>query len=90
ICSLSFPSCSEDSMRNAGVAHNKSSKEMENHVFLKAKSREEYLSLVARLIIHFRDIREYSHACLRRALLAIRILEGGTVGAGKSEIKNKH
>ncbi|XP_069613373.1 mediator of RNA polymerase II transcription subunit 15 isoform X2 [Ranitomeya imitator] len=47
----------EEAMRKAGVAHNKSSKDMENHVFLKAKSREEYLSLVARLIIHFRDIQ---------------------------------
>ncbi|KAF7239789.1 Mediator of RNA polymerase II transcription subunit 15 [Varanus komodoensis] len=46
-------------MRMAGVAHNKTSKDMENHVFLKAKSREEYLSLVARLIIHFRDIRNH-------------------------------
>ncbi|KAF6082086.1 mediator complex subunit 15 [Phyllostomus discolor] len=46
----------EDAMRKAGVAHSKSSKEMESHVFLKAKTRDEYLSLVARLIIHFRDI----------------------------------
>uniref|UniRef100_A0A2K6JZ92 Mediator of RNA polymerase II transcription subunit 15 n=1 Tax=Rhinopithecus bieti TaxID=61621 RepID=A0A2K6JZ92_RHIBE len=46
----------EDAMRKAGVAHNKSSKDMESHVFLKAKTRDEYLSLVARLIIHFRDI----------------------------------
>uniref|UniRef100_A0A8C6YBW1 Mediator of RNA polymerase II transcription subunit 15 n=1 Tax=Naja naja TaxID=35670 RepID=A0A8C6YBW1_NAJNA len=44
-------------MRMAGVAHTKTSKEMENHVFMKAKTRDEYLSLVARLIIHFRDIR---------------------------------
>uniref|UniRef100_A0A8D2JLQ4 Mediator of RNA polymerase II transcription subunit 15 n=1 Tax=Varanus komodoensis TaxID=61221 RepID=A0A8D2JLQ4_VARKO len=29
----------EDAMRMAGVAHNKTSKDMENHVFLKAKSR---------------------------------------------------
>ncbi|XP_073168446.1 mediator of RNA polymerase II transcription subunit 15 isoform X3 [Lepidochelys kempii] len=46
----------DEAMRKAGVAHNKSSKDMENHVFMKAKTREEYLSLVARLIIHFRDI----------------------------------
>uniref|UniRef100_A0A8B9GGY1 Mediator of RNA polymerase II transcription subunit 15 n=1 Tax=Amazona collaria TaxID=241587 RepID=A0A8B9GGY1_9PSIT len=46
----------DDAMRKAGVAHNKSSKDMESHVFMKAKTREEYLSLVARLIIHFRDI----------------------------------
>ncbi|XP_077894921.1 mediator of RNA polymerase II transcription subunit 15 isoform X16 [Ictidomys tridecemlineatus] len=44
-------------MRKAGVAHSKSSKDMESHVFLKAKTRDEYLSLVARLIIHFRDIQ---------------------------------
>ncbi|XP_046277220.1 mediator of RNA polymerase II transcription subunit 15 isoform X2 [Marmota monax] len=81
----------EDAMRTAGVGHSISSKDMENHVFLKAKTRnehqppeaanrstrcrlpglrspsrtvpvfvgqdkDEYLSLVARLIIHFRDI----------------------------------
>uniref|UniRef100_A0A7N8XDP9 Mediator of RNA polymerase II transcription subunit 15 n=2 Tax=Mastacembelus armatus TaxID=205130 RepID=A0A7N8XDP9_9TELE len=49
---------SEDAMRKAGTAHNKSSNDMENHVYVKAKSREEYLSLVARLIIHFRDIHK--------------------------------
>ena len=36
----------EDAMRKAGVAHSKSSKDMESHVFLKAKTRDEYLSLV--------------------------------------------
>uniref|UniRef100_A0A8D0L920 Mediator of RNA polymerase II transcription subunit 15 n=1 Tax=Sphenodon punctatus TaxID=8508 RepID=A0A8D0L920_SPHPU len=29
----------DEAMRKAGVAHNKSSKEMENHVFMKAKTR---------------------------------------------------
>merc|ERR1712131_480367 len=48
----------EDAMRKAGTAHTKSSNDMENHVYVKAKSREEYLSLVARLIIHFRDIHK--------------------------------
>uniref|UniRef100_A0A3B1JJL3 Mediator of RNA polymerase II transcription subunit 15 n=1 Tax=Astyanax mexicanus TaxID=7994 RepID=A0A3B1JJL3_ASTMX len=48
----------EEAMRKAGTAHAKTSNEMENHVFIKAKSREEYLSLVARLIIHFRDIHK--------------------------------
>ncbi|GAA6234701.1 mediator of RNA polymerase II transcription subunit 15-like [Lates japonicus] len=51
----------EDAMRKAGTAHTKSSTDMENHVFVKAKSREEYLSLVARLIIHFRDIHKKTH-----------------------------
>ncbi|KAJ8286540.1 hypothetical protein GJAV_G00040340 [Gymnothorax javanicus] len=48
----------EEAMRKAGTAHAKSSNDMENHVFVKAKSRDEYLSLVARLIIHFRDIHK--------------------------------
>lgn len=48
----------EDAMRKAGTAHSKSSTDMENHVYIKAKSREEYLSLVARLIIHFRDFHK--------------------------------
>uniref|UniRef100_A0A7M4E110 Mediator of RNA polymerase II transcription subunit 15 n=1 Tax=Crocodylus porosus TaxID=8502 RepID=A0A7M4E110_CROPO len=34
-------------MRKAGVAHNKSSKDMESHVFMKAKSRVKYLLLLA-------------------------------------------
>ncbi|KAK2832888.1 hypothetical protein Q5P01_016777 [Channa striata] len=46
----------EEAMRKAGTVHTKSSTDMENDVYVKAKSREEYLSLVARLIIHFRDI----------------------------------
>lgn len=39
-CCLSrVSSCSEEAMRKAGTAHNKSSTDMENHVFIKAKSR---------------------------------------------------
>lgn len=30
--------------------------EMENHVFQKAKSKEEYLAFVARLILHIREM----------------------------------
>lgn len=48
----------EDAMMKAGTAHSKSSTDMETHVYVKAKSREEYLSLVARLIIHFRDFHK--------------------------------
>ncbi|KAM9450779.1 uncharacterized protein Hap1MRO34_021266 isoform 1-T1 [Clarias gariepinus] len=51
----------EDAMRKAGTAHTKSSTDMESHVLTKAKSREEYLSMVARLIIHFRDIHKKKH-----------------------------
>ncbi|XP_064620391.1 mediator of RNA polymerase II transcription subunit 15-like isoform X4 [Lineus longissimus] len=46
----------EEAVRQAGNPTTKTSMEMENHVFLKAKSREDYLGLVARLIIHVREI----------------------------------
>ncbi|XP_006902586.1 PREDICTED: mediator of RNA polymerase II transcription subunit 15-like isoform X1 [Elephantulus edwardii] len=72
----------EDAMRKAGVAHNKSSKDMESHVFLKAKTRDEYLSLVARLIIHFRDIHnKKSQASVSDPMNALQNLTG-TPAAG--------
>ncbi|XP_030074888.1 mediator of RNA polymerase II transcription subunit 15 isoform X3 [Microcaecilia unicolor] len=68
----------DDAMRKAGVAHNKTSKDMENHVFMKAKNREEYLSLVARLIIHFRDIHnKKSQASVSDPMNALQNLTGG-------------
>uniref|UniRef100_K7FCX9 Mediator of RNA polymerase II transcription subunit 15 n=1 Tax=Pelodiscus sinensis TaxID=13735 RepID=K7FCX9_PELSI len=70
--------CSDEAMRKAGVAHNKSSKDMESHVFMKAKTREEYLSLVARLIIHFRDIlNKKSQASVSDPMNALQNLTGG-------------
>lgn len=36
---------SDEAMRKAGVAHNKSSKDMESHVFMKAKTRVKLLCL---------------------------------------------
>ncbi|KAI7796218.1 putative mediator of RNA polymerase II transcription subunit 15-like [Triplophysa rosa] len=39
-------------------SRNCSCTDMENRVYIKAKTREEYLSVVARLIIHFRDIHK--------------------------------
>ncbi|OPJ74806.1 mediator of RNA polymerase II transcription subunit 15 isoform B [Patagioenas fasciata monilis] len=68
----------DEAMRKAGVAHNKSSKDMESHVFMKAKTREEYLSLVARLIIHFRDIHnKKSQASVSDPMNALQNLTGG-------------
>ncbi|CAH1801822.1 unnamed protein product [Owenia fusiformis] len=46
----------DDALRAAGNPGNKSSPEMENHVFQRSKSRDDYLALVARLIIHVREI----------------------------------
>ncbi|XP_048641063.1 mediator of RNA polymerase II transcription subunit 15 isoform X5 [Marmota marmota marmota] len=76
----------EDAMRKAGVAHSKSSKDMESHVFLKAKTRDEYLSLVARLIIHFRDIQnKKSQASVSDPMNALQSLTGGP-GTGAAGI----
>ncbi|XP_077995401.1 uncharacterized protein LOC144448914 isoform X6 [Glandiceps talaboti] len=52
----------EEAVRAAGNPTSKSSMEMENHVFQKAKTREEYLALVARLILHVRDINSKKEA----------------------------
>ncbi|XP_052259769.1 mediator of RNA polymerase II transcription subunit 15-like [Dreissena polymorpha] len=45
----------EEAIRNSNTHMSKTSAEMENHVFNKAKSRDEYLALVARLILHVKD-----------------------------------
>ncbi|KAG8231112.1 hypothetical protein J437_LFUL010110 [Ladona fulva] len=46
----------EEAIRRCGMPTTKNSLEMENHVFQKAKSREEYLGFVARLILHVREL----------------------------------
>lgn len=48
--------CSEEAIRQAGTQSQRNSMEMENHVFQKAKTKEEYLGFVARLILHVREI----------------------------------
>lgn len=58
------------------VARNSS--EMENHVFKKAKTREEYMNMVAKLILHVRD---YNGKIMRPYLLVINLSH-----PGKSEI----
>ncbi|GFY48395.1 mediator of RNA polymerase II transcription subunit 15 [Trichonephila inaurata madagascariensis] len=46
----------EEAIRQSGNPTTKSVGEMESHVFQKAKTREEYLGYVARLIIHVREM----------------------------------
>lgn len=47
----------EEAITNSGNALTKTSVEMERHIFTRARTREEYLSFVARLLIHFKDSR---------------------------------
>ncbi|PNF30136.1 hypothetical protein B7P43_G01265 [Cryptotermes secundus] len=46
----------DEAIRTSGMPTSKNSMEMENHVFQKAKSKEEYLGFVARLILHVREM----------------------------------
>ena len=45
-----------EAIQTSGVNSNKNSVDMENHVFSKARNKDEYLSFVARLIIHVREM----------------------------------
>ncbi|XP_060518154.1 mediator of RNA polymerase II transcription subunit 15 isoform X2 [Cylas formicarius] len=46
----------DEAIRQSGMNTSRNSIEMENHVFQKAKNKEEYLSFVARLILHVREM----------------------------------
>ncbi|XP_055683942.1 mediator of RNA polymerase II transcription subunit 15 isoform X1 [Lutzomyia longipalpis] len=45
-----------EAIQSSGMNTTKSSIEMENHVFVKARNKDEYLSFVARLILHVREM----------------------------------
>ncbi|KAG7311809.1 hypothetical protein JYU34_002892 [Plutella xylostella] len=45
----------EEAIQRSGMQVARNSSEMENHVFKKAKTREEYMNMVAKLILHVRD-----------------------------------
>uniref|UniRef100_A0A3B3HED2 Mediator of RNA polymerase II transcription subunit 15 n=1 Tax=Oryzias latipes TaxID=8090 RepID=A0A3B3HED2_ORYLA len=76
----------DEAMRKAGpgTTTHKSGTDMENQVYNKAKTRDEYLSLVARLIIHFRDIRkkEALSGSPEHPMNALTNLTGVGVGPG--------
>ncbi|XP_029049565.1 mediator of RNA polymerase II transcription subunit 15-like [Osmia bicornis bicornis] len=46
----------DEAVQMSGMPIAKNSIEMENHVFQKAKTKEEYLAFVARLILHVREL----------------------------------
>ncbi|XP_050308770.1 mediator of RNA polymerase II transcription subunit 15 [Anthonomus grandis grandis] len=46
----------EEAIRQSGMNTSRNSIEMENHVFQKAKNKDEYLGFVARLILHVREM----------------------------------
>ncbi|KAK6618937.1 hypothetical protein RUM44_003318 [Polyplax serrata] len=50
----------DDAVARSGMQTSKNSMEMENHVFQKAKTKEEYLAFVARLILHIREMSKES------------------------------
>lgn len=48
----------EEVIQRSGVQVARNSGEMENHVFMKAKTREEYMNMVAKLILHVREMSQ--------------------------------
>ncbi|KYN43253.1 Mediator of RNA polymerase II transcription subunit 15 [Trachymyrmex septentrionalis] len=52
----------DEAIQVSGMPTTKNSIEMENHVFQKAKSKEEYLGFVARLILHVREMNSKKSA----------------------------
>lgn len=56
---LNFYCCREEAIRASGMNTSRNSIEMENHVFQKARNKEEYLGFVARLILHVREMSEF-------------------------------
>ncbi|XP_051168893.1 mediator of RNA polymerase II transcription subunit 15 [Leptopilina boulardi] len=46
----------EEAIQKSGMPTAKNSSDMESHVFMKAKNKEEYLSFIARLILHVREM----------------------------------
>nr|XP_032529574.1 mediator of RNA polymerase II transcription subunit 15-like [Danaus plexippus plexippus] len=48
----------EEVIQKSGMQVARNSSEMENHVFMKAKTREEYLNMVAKLILHVREMSQ--------------------------------
>ncbi|VVC93178.1 unnamed protein product [Leptidea sinapis] len=42
----------EEVIQRSGMQVARNSSEMENHVFMKAKTREEYMNMIAKLILH--------------------------------------
>ncbi|XP_050362167.1 mediator of RNA polymerase II transcription subunit 15 isoform X2 [Nymphalis io] len=48
----------EEVIQRSGMQVARNSNEMENHVFMKAKNREEYMNMVAKLILHVREMSQ--------------------------------
>lgn len=48
--------CSNEAIQQTGMTSSKNGIEMENHVFHKARNKDEYLGFVARLILHVREM----------------------------------
>lgn len=48
----------EEAIQSSGMQVARNSSEMENHVYMKAKNRDEYMNMVAKLILHVREMSQ--------------------------------
>ncbi|XP_013392352.1 mediator of RNA polymerase II transcription subunit 15 isoform X2 [Lingula anatina] len=81
----------DEAVRHAGSPTSKSPYEMENHVFQKAKTRDEYLALVARLIIHVREMNSKKEKAAQQAAAGGAMMTGGMHpmgGGGQAPIQD--
>ncbi|XP_076364465.1 mediator of RNA polymerase II transcription subunit 15-like isoform X2 [Tachypleus tridentatus] len=70
----------EDAVQQAGNPTNKSVVELENHIFQKANTREEYLEYVARVMLHVRDMNPKKAA--QKGLQPGQAMPSGAGGPG--------
>lgn len=70
-----FYVCSDEVVRQSGMSTTKNSIDMENHVFMKAKTKEEYLGFVARLILHVREMSKFYSPEMGSCLNKIFVLD---------------
>lgn len=64
----------EEVIQRSGMQVARNSSEMENHVFMKAKTREEYMNMVAKLILHVREMCMYYRQFTFYQIKVLRIM----------------
>ncbi|XP_052757897.1 LOW QUALITY PROTEIN: mediator of RNA polymerase II transcription subunit 15 [Galleria mellonella] len=74
----------EDVIQRSGMQVARNSSEMENHVFSKAKTREEYMNMIAKLILHVREMSMQS-----KPNQGGPSMQGGNQNQANSQVQNQ-
>lgn len=65
VCLFLFHSFSDEAMQNYTGVMQRSGSELENNVFVKARTREDYMNLVNKLILHCKSECSIEHRSAR-------------------------